>query len=51
MNQTFIRIDEETKKELMLLTVMESKKSMAKMIKELIEIYKQQGVEDEHKTT
>lgn len=37
---TFIRIDEETKKELLLLTILQNKKSMAKMIKDLIEFYK-----------
>ncbi len=37
---TFMRIDEETKKELMLLTISNDKKSMAIMIKELVAFYK-----------
>jgi len=42
-----IRMDEETKNQLLLLTVSENKKSMAKMIRELIEVYKQ-SKEDLH---
>jgi len=37
---TMIRIDKETRNELLLITLLEKEKSMAKMIKLLIEHYK-----------
>jgi hypothetical protein len=43
-----IRMDEETKNQLLLLTITENKKSMAKMIRELIDFYEQSKEVTEH---
>lgn len=48
MSEIRIRIDEDIRKDLMLLRVLENKKSMGKMIRELIEHYKKSKEEFEN---